>query len=325
MPTMTLAQALRNALDIALERDDRVMIFGEDVGKRGGVFTITEGLQEKYGEMRVFDTPLDELGILGMGVGLAAAGMRPVAEIQFIDYIWPGFDALYSEAAKLRFRSGGRFAVPLVVRSPYGGRVKGGLYHSQSPETLFVHTAGLKVVIPSNPYDAKGLLLAAIADDNPVVFLEHKRMYFMSKGEVPEGYYEEPIGKAKVVREGSDVTLIAYGMMVLDSLEAAKTLEKEGISVEVIDLRSLMPFDGEAILNSVAKTGHLVTVHEAPRTLGFAAEVAAFVAERAIEYLDGPIVRVTGWDMPFPYILEDAYMPNPVRIVRGVKKALNLL
>lgn len=322
---MTLAHAIRDGLRIALDRDDRVVIFGEDVGQRGGVFTVTEGLQEQFGEMRVFDTPLDELGILGMGVGLAAAGMRPVAEIQFIDYIWPGFDTLYSEAAKLHFRSGGQFPVPLVVRSPYGGRVKGGLYHSQSPESIFIHTAGLKVVIPATPSDAKGLLLSSIADDNPVVFLEHKRMYFSVKGDVEEGYYEVPLGKARVAREGTDVTIIAYGMMVHESLDAAKDLEKEGISAEVIDLRTLMPYDGEAILNSVAKTGHLVTVHEAPRTLGFASEVAAFVAERAIEYIDGPIVRVTGWDMPFPYILEDAYMPNKVRIVRGVKKALNLL
>ena len=325
MPVMNFAQALRDALRYELAHDDAVVVFGEDVGKRGGVFNITEGLQEQFGEERVFDAPLDEKGILGMAVGMAVMGLRPVAEIQFVDYLWPGYDPLYSEAAKIRFRSGNQFHVPMVVRSPYGGLVGGGLYHSQSPEALFAHVAGLKVVIPSTPSDAKGLLIASIRDDDPVVFLEHKRMYYALKEEVPEGEHVVPLGKARTVREGEDVTVVTYGMMVHETLKAAEKLEKEGISLHILDLRTLIPFDGDAILHSLERTGRLVIVAEAPRTVSFASEIAAFVAEAAVDLLDGPVVRVTGWDMPFPFKLEKHYMPNVTRIARGVKRTLSLL
>ncbi|MEO0285073.1 MAG: alpha-ketoacid dehydrogenase subunit beta [candidate division WOR-3 bacterium] len=322
MAKMTIGEALRNALDIKLYEDERVLVFGEDVGKKGGVFTITEGLQDKYGEERVFDTPLDENGILGMAAGLALYGLRPVAEIQFIDFIWPGFDILISDIAKERFRSGGQFSVPLVIRSPYGGGVKGGLYHSQSPEAIFAHIPGLKVIIPSNPYDAKGLLISAIEDEDPVIFLEPKKIYFAFKEEVPEEKYTVPIGKAKVLREGKDLTIISYGYMIHECKKAVEELEKEGISCELIDLRTIIPFDGETILNSVAKTGRVMIVVEAPRINSFASELSAFISERAIFYLDAPVVRVTGFDTPFPYVLENIYMPSQKRILRACKKLL---
>ncbi len=325
MAVMTLGRAIGDALRVELMKDDRVVVFGEDVGKSGGVFTITEGLQKEFGEDRVFDTPLDEDGILGMATGMALMGLRPVAEIQFVDFLWPGFDVVISDIAKIRFRSGNQFSAPLVIRAPYGGEVKGGLYHSQSPEAIFGHISGLKVVIPSNPYDAKGLLISAIEDDDPVVFLEPKKIYFAVKGEVPEGEYKVPLGKAKVVKEGEDVTVVTYGQMLVRAEKAVQEVLKEGISVELIDLRTIVPYDGETILNSVKKTGKLVVVVEAPKLLSMASEISAFVAERAIDYLDGPIVRVTGWDTPFPYILEKYYMPNVERIVRGIKRALSLL
>ncbi len=325
MPEMTLVQALRDALAVEMARDDRVVVFGEDVGRRGGVFNVTEGLQEVFGEDRVYDTPLDENGILGMATGMALMGLRPVAEIQFVDFLWPGFDVLISDIAKERFRSGGQFSVPLVIRSPYGGGVKGGLYHSQSPEALFAHIPGLKVVIPSTPYEAKGLLISAIRDEDPVVFLEPKKIYFGLREEVPEGEYTIPLGQARVVQEGSDVTIVSYGAMLHTVLKANERLQAEGIQAEILDLRTLLPYDGPTLLKSVAKTGRLVIVVEAPRILSVASEIAAFVAERAVDDLDGPIVRVTGWDTPFPYALEAHYLPTPERILRGVKRALNLI
>ena len=325
MPKMTLAQALRDALAVEMARDDRVVVFGEDVGRRGGVFTVTEGLQERFGEERVYDTPLDENGILGMAAGMALMGLRPVAEIQFVDFLWPGFDVVISDIAKERFRSGGQYGVPLVIRSPYGGGVKGGLYHSQSPEAIFAHIPGLKVVIPATPSEAKGLLISAIRDEDPVVFLEPKKIYFGVKEEVPEGEYTIPLGQARVVQEGTDVTLVSYGALLHEVLRANETLKQEGISAEILDLRTILPFDGPTLLESVAKTGRLVIVVEAPRILSVASELAAFVAERAVDYLDGPIVRVTGWDTPFPYALEPHYLPNVRRIVHGVRRALGLV
>ncbi len=325
MPVMTIGEAIRDALRGELARDDRVLVFGEDVGKRGGVFNITQGLQEEFGEERVFDTPLDENGILGMATGLALMGLRPVAEIQFIDFIWPGFDVIASDIAKYRFRSGGQYGVPLVIRSPYGGGVKGGLYHSQSPEAIFGHLSGLKVVIPSTPSDAKGLLTSAIRDDDPVIFLEPKKIYFAVKEEVPAGEHTVPLSKARIARSGKDVTVVTYGYMFHETMKAVEALVQEGIDPEVIDLRTIVPYDAETILESVGKTGKLVIVIEAPKILSVASEISALVAEKAIDVLDGPIVRVTGWDTPFPYALESYYMPNRTRIIRGVKKALSLI
>ena len=325
MPVMTIGEAIRDALRGELALDDRVLVFGEDVGKRGGVFNITQGLQEEFGEERVFDTPLDENGILGMATGLALMGLRPVAEIQFIDFIWPGFDVIASDIAKYRFRSGGQYGVPLVIRSPYGGGVKGGLYHSQSPEAIFGHLSGLKVVIPSTPSDAKGLLTSAIRDDDPVIFLEPKKIYFAVKEEVPAGEHTVPLSKARIARSGKDVTVVTYGYMFHETMKAVEALVQEGIDPEVIDLRTIVPYDAETILESVGKTGKLVIVIEAPKILSVASEISALVAEKAIDVLDGPIVRVTGWDTPFPYALESYYMPNRTRIIRGVKKALSLI
>jgi 2-oxoisovalerate dehydrogenase E1 component beta subunit len=325
MAVMTMARAIRNALRVELTRDERVLVFGEDVGKKGGVFTVTEGLQEEFGRERVFDTPLDENGILGLATGLALMGLRPVAEIQFVDFLWPGFDVVISDMAKYRFRSGGQFSVPMVVRAPYGGEVKGGLYHSQSPEAIFGHISGLKVVIPSTPREAKGLLISSIRDEDPVIFLEPKKIYFALKEEVEEGDFTIPLGRARIVKEGSDVTVVSYGYMLHRVLKVAEEMEERGISLEVIDLRTIVPYDGETILNSVVKTGKLVVVVEAPRILSVASEISAFVAERAIDYLEGPIVRVAGWDTPFPYALEKSYMPGTERIKRGIERALSLV
>jgi len=321
--TYTMVQAIRSALIDEMTRDDNVVTLGEDIGPRGGVFLVTEGLIDMFGKERVIDTPLAELGIIGAGIGMALYGLRPIAEIQFIDFLYPGFDMFVSEAAKLRYRSAGQFSVPMVVRSPYGGGVRGGSYHSQSPEAYYVATPGIKVVVPSNPFDAKGLLIASIRDNDPVLFMEPKKIYRAVKTELPEGPYEVPLGKAAVAREGKHVTIMAYGAMIPTSLEAAAKLEADGVEAEVLDLRTLQPYDSDAILNSVGKTGHAVLVQEAPRIGGFMGEIAAFLAEKAIEHLEGPIVRVTGWDTPFPYALEKAYMPNVERIVRGVKKTLD--
>lgn len=303
--------------------DPRVVLMGEDVGFNGGVFRATEGLQKEFGEERVMDTPLAESGILGLAAGMAVNGLRPVPEIQFLDFLYPGFDELINEIAKIRYRSGGGYTCPLVMRSPYGGGIRGGHYHSQSTEAFFTHTPGLKVVIPSNPYDTKGLLIASIRDEDPVVFLEPKRLYRSVKGEVPEEAYTVEIGKAQVVREGKDVTLLAWGAMVPVCVKAAELCAPRGADCEVIDLRTLVPLDEDTILSSVQKTGRVVIVHEAARTSGFGGELAALIAEEAILYLEAPILRVTGWDTPFPYTLEHVYMPDPERVALAVGKVKN--
>jgi 2-oxoisovalerate dehydrogenase E1 component beta subunit len=324
MPVMNMIQAINDALRMEMRRDDRVVVFGEDIGKFGGVFRATQGLQKEFGEDRIFDTPLAEAGIVGTAIGMALYGMRPVPEIQFADFIYPAFDQIVSEAAKMRYRSGGQYTCPLVVRAPYGGGIKGGHYHSQSPEVYFTHTPGLKVVIPSNPYDAKGLLISSIRDDNPVIFMEPKRVYRAARGEVPEEEYLVDLGKAKVVKEGVDVTLLAYGAMLQPSMEAAEKVESEDkISAEVVDLRTLMPYDIDTILTSAKKTGRVVIVHEAPKTCGFGAELSATLSEKALLHLQAPITRVTGFDTPFPYTLEDQYLPGEGRIRNALYKSAN--
>lgn len=321
---MNMIQAINDALRMEMRRDDRVVVFGEDIGKFGGVFRATQGLQKEFGEDRIFDTPLAEAGIVGTAIGMALYGMRPVPEIQFADFIYPAFDQIVSEAAKMRYRSGGQYTCPLVVRAPYGGGIKGGHYHSQSPEVYFTHTPGLKVVIPSNPYDAKGLLISSIRDDNPVIFMEPKRVYRAARGEVPEEEYLVDLGKAKVVKEGVDVTLLAYGAMLQPSMEAAEKVESEDkISAEVVDLRTLMPYDIDTILTSAKKTGRVVIVHEAPKTCGFGAELSATLSEKALLHLQAPITRVTGFDTPFPYTLEDQYLPGEGRIRNALYKSAN--
>ena len=323
MANLTLVQAVRDALLTEMTLDPRVVLMGEDVGLNGGVFRATEGLQKEFGEDRVMDTPLAESGIIGLACGMAVNGMKPVPEIQFMDFIFPAFDQIVSEVAKLRYRSGGGFKCPMVIRTPYGGGIKGGHYHSQSGETYFAHTAGLKVVIPSNPYDTKGLLIAAIRDPDPVLFMEPKRLYRSVKGEVPEEAYTVEIGKAQVVRPGKDVTLIAWGAMVPVCLKAAELCEPRGADCEVIDVRTLVPLDEETILESVRKTGRVVIVHEAQKTCGFGAEISALISEEAILSLEAPIVRVTGLDTPFPYTLEHIYLPDPERVALAVGKVKN--
>lgn len=323
MPTMTMIQAINKALDEEMARDDRVILFGEDVGKRGGVFLATEGLQQKYGPDRVMDSPLSEAAILGAAVGMAAHGMRPVAEIQFADYVFPGIDQLFSQAAKPRYRSGGQFTAPMVVRMPTGGGVKGGHHHSQSPEAHFAHTGGLKVVVVSNPYDTKGLLKSAIREDDPVVFMEPKRLYRAIKEEVPDDDYLIPIGKAALKREGSDITLVSYGGPVQEALKAAEEMAGAGIQAEVIDLRSLLPWDKEAVLASVAKTGRVLMISEAPRTASIASEVTATISEELFDQLSAPPLRVTGFDMPYPYAQDKLYMPTVTRILNAAKRVLD--
>jgi pyruvate dehydrogenase E1 component beta subunit len=323
MANLTLVQAVRDALLTEMTLDPRVVLMGEDVGLNGGVFRATEGLQKEFGEERVMDTPLAESGIIGLACGMAVNGMKPVPEIQFMDFIFPAFDQIVSEVAKLRYRSGGGFKCPMVIRTPYGGGIKGGHYHSQSGETYFAHTAGIKVVIPSNPYDTKGLLIAAIRDPDPVLFMEPKRLYRSVKGEVPEEAYTVEIGKAQVVRPGKDVTLIAWGAMVPVCLKAAELCEPRGADCEVIDVRTLVPLDEETILESVRKTGRVVIVHEAQKTCGFGAEISALISEEAILSLEAPIVRVTGLDTPFPYTLEHIYLPDPERVALAVGKVKN--
>lgn len=323
MPKLTLVQAVNDALHTAMDDDPDVLVLGEDVGVNGGVFRATEGLLERFGKGRVLDTPLAEAGIVGMAVGMALYGLKPVPEIQFQDFIFPAFDQIVSEVAKFRYRSGGEYACPLVIRTPYGGGIRGGGYHSQSGEAYFAHTPGLKVVIPSTPHDAKGLLLSAIADEDPVIFMEPKRIYRAIKEEVPQGAYAVPLGKANVRRPGGDVTLIGYGAMVEVCLEAAEAAAQNGVSCEVLDLRSLVPLDETAVLNSVKKTGRVVVVQEAPKTAGFAAELSATIAEEAVEYLEGPILRVTGFDTPFPYALEHDYLPNAARVGQAIERVVN--
>jgi len=319
MPVMNIIEAVRSALQTQMRLDPRVVVLGEDIGKFGGVFRATSGLFDEFGADRVIDTPLAEAGIIGTAIGMAIYGLRPVPEIQFGDFIFPAFDQIVNELAKFRYRSGGQYTCPVVIRTPVGGGIRGGAYHSQSPEALFIHTPGLKVVAPSNPFDAKGLLLAALRQNDPVLFMEPKRIYRASRGEVPEGEYEVELGKAKIVREGTQCTVIAYSAMVPIAEEAAA---KSDVSIEVIDLRTLLPFDIETILASVKKTGRCVIVHEAPRTCGFGAELIASIQERAIEHLEAPILRVTGFDTPFPYTLEHEYMPNADRVLHAVRQTL---
>jgi 2-oxoisovalerate dehydrogenase E1 component beta subunit len=330
-----MIEAIREAMDVMMERDDRVVVFGQDVGFFGGVFRCTEGLQKKFGSARCFDTPISETGIVGVAVGMAAYGLRPVSEIQFADYMYPAYDQIVSEAARLRFRSAGDFTAPLVVRMPCGGGIFGGQTHSQSPESLFTHVAGLKTVIPSNPYDAKGLLIAAIEDDDPVIFLEPKRLYNgpfnghhempivpWSKhelGETPAGYYTVPIGQAAIRRVGSAVTVVTYGTMV----HVAETAVAEvAVDAEIIDLRTLVPLDIDTIVASVCKTGRCIVVHEATRTSGFGAELAAEIQERCFYHLEAPVRRVTGWDTPYPHAQEWDYFPGPDRVGRALLQTM---
>jgi len=297
-----------------------MIVLGEDVGRDGGVFRATEGLLDEFGAERVLDTPLSEDGIVGMAIGMSLYGLMPVAEIQFMDFIYPAFNQIVSELAKLRYRSGGQYPAHVVIRAPYGGGVKGGHYHSQSTEAYFIHTPGLTVVTPSSPYDTKGLLLSAIRSPDPVIFLEPKRLYRTIKEEVPDEEYLIPIGKAKVVQEGKDITLISWGPMVQTCKEALPLAANENLSVELIDLRSLLPFDIETIIDSVKKTGRVVIAHEATKIAGFGAEISAQISERAVDSLKAPIMRVAGYDTPFPYALESMYLPSPERIRRALRK-----
>jgi len=323
MPVMNVIQAVNDALRVEMRRDPKVVVLGEDVGAFGGVFRATAGLQQEFGAARVVDTPLAEGGIIGAATGMALYGLRPVAEIQFADFIYPAFDQIVNEVAKFRHRSGGQYPCPITIRTPYGGGIKGGHYHSQSPEALFLHTPGLKVVVPSGPYDAKGLLLSAIRDPDPVIFFEPKRVYRAARGEVPEGEYLIPLGQAAVTRRGTQVTLIAWGAMWHEADQAAREAEAEGIDVEVLDLRSLQPLDIEAITASVRKTGRAVVVHEAPRTGGFGGELSALIQERCFLSLEAPVARVTGFDTPFPYTLEAEYLPRAPRILQALRATVS--
>jgi 2-oxoisovalerate dehydrogenase E1 component beta subunit len=335
MARMTMIEAIRDAMDVMMGQDETVVVFGEDVGYFGGVFRCTHGLQQKYGRTRCFDAPISEAGIVGTAIGMATYGLRPCVEIQFADYMYPAYDQIVSEAARLRYRSNGEFTCPLVIRMPTGGGIFGGQTHSQSPEALFTHVAGLKTVVPSNPYDAKGLLIAAIQDPDPVIFLEPKRLYNgpfdghhdrpitpWSKhdmGEVPGGHFTIPLGKASVVREGSALTVLTYGTMVYVAMSAAA---ETGIDAEIIDLRTLIPLDMDAIAASVRKTGRCVVVHEATLTSGFGAELAALVQESCFFHLEAPVSRVTGWDTPYPHAQEWDYFPGPARVGRALLETL---
>ncbi|MBD0425213.1 alpha-ketoacid dehydrogenase subunit beta [Aquisalinus flavus] len=333
-----MIQAIRDAQDVMLGKDDNVVVYGQDVGYFGGVFRCTEGLQAKYGTQRVFDAPISESGIVGSAIGMGAYGLRPCVEVQFADYMFPAYDQITQEAARLRYRSNGQFTAPLVIRMPTGGGIFGGQTHSQSPESLFTHVSGLKTVIPSNPYDAKGLLIASIEDDDPVIFLEPKRLYNgpfdghhdkpvvpwskHPKGEVPTGHYTVPLGKADIVREGKDVTILAYGTMVFVAETAAT---ETGIDAEIIDLRSLLPLDIETIVESVRKTGRCVIVHEATLTSGFGAELSAQVQEECFYHLEAPVMRVAGWDTPYPHAQEWHYFPGPARVGEALKSVMEAI
>lgn len=325
MAQMTMVQAITDAMRVELKRDETVLVFGEDVGKNGGVFRATEGLQSEFGEQRVFDTPLAESGIGGLAVGLSINGFRPVAEIQFFGFVFETFDAIASQATRMRYRSGGRFSSPITFRSPFGGGVKTPELHADSLEGLMLQTPGLKVVIPSNPYDAKGLLISAIRDNDPVVFLEHMKLYRSFRQEVPEGEYTIPLGKANIVKEGSDVTIITYGAMVHTSLKAAEEIEKaRGAKVEVIDLRTISPLDIDTIVESVKKTNRAIVVQEAQRTSGVAAEIIAQINERAILHLEAPVLRVTSPDTVYPFAqAEDVWLPDVKRVVDGLTQVLD--
>jgi pyruvate dehydrogenase E1 component beta subunit len=320
MPEWNIIQAVNDALKLEMRRDPRVVVLGEDVGKFGGVFRATVGLIEEFGADRVIDTPLAEAGIIGAAIGMALNGLRPVPEIQFSDFIFPAFDQIVNELAKFRYRSGGQYTAPVVIRTPVGGGIKGGHYHSQSPESLFIHTPGLKVICPSNPVDAKGLLLAAMRQEDPVLFMEPKRVYRAAKGDVPEGDYTIEIGRAKVVREGRSMTVISWGAMFHEAALAVEQAKLSGIDCELIDLRTLWPLDIETIVRSVAKTGRCAIVQEAPRTLGLASEISSLIQERCFFHLEAPVLRITGWDTPFPYTLENEYLPLAPRVLTGLKK-----
>jgi 2-oxoisovalerate dehydrogenase E1 component beta subunit len=335
MAHMNMVQALNSAMDIMLQRDPRVVILGEDVGYFGGVFRVTDGLQRKYGEHRVLDTPIAEGGIIGAAIGMGVNGLRPVAEIQFADYIYPGFDQIVSELARLRYRSAGEFHAPVTIRTPCGGGIRGGQTHSQSPEGIFTHVSGIKVVMPSNPYDAKGLLISSIEDDDPVVFFEPKRIYngpfdgdpdkpavpwsSHPRGEVPDGYYTVPISHSEIVRAGSDVSVLTYGTMV-HVVQAAVKLA--GVDAEIVDVRTLVPLDVETLCTSVCKTGRCVVVHEATGFGGFGAELVATVQEGCFWNLEAPVQRVTGWDTPYPHAFEWEYFPGPARIAQALKAVM---
>ncbi|AIY65604.1 transketolase C-terminal domain-containing protein [Pseudoalteromonas piratica] len=324
MAQMNMLQAINSALDISMSEHPLACIFGEDVGYFGGVFRATSGLQEKYGKHRVFNTPLTEQGILGFANGLAAAGAPAIAEIQFADYIFPAFDQIVNESAKFRYRSGNEFNVgKLTIRTPYGGGIAGGLYHSQSPEAYFAHTPGLKLVVPRNAYQAKGLLRACIKDDNPVIFFEPKRLYRASVGDVPEDDFIIPIGKAEVVSEGSDITLLAWGAQMEIIEKAAEMAKQDGISCEVIDLRSIQPWDVETVAKSVTKTGRLIISHEAPITCGFGAEIAATIQQECFLHLESPISRVCGLDTPYPLALEKEYIPDALKVLSAIKHSVH--
>lgn len=335
MAQLNMIEAIRDALDVKMSQDPDVLVFGEDVGYFGGVFRCTAGLQEKHGLHRCFDTPISEGGIIGIAIGMAANGLRPVAEIQFADYIYPAYDQIASEAARLRYRSNGDFTAPLTIRTPVGGGIYGGTTHSQSPEALFTHIAGMKTVIPSNPYDAKGLLIAAIEDNDPVLFLEPKRLYNgpfdgdphkparswkgHELGEVPEGHYRVDLGEARHIASGDDVTILTYGTMVWVAEAVAQEM---GLSADIIDLRSLLPYDLDAITQSVNKTGRCVIIHEATRTSGFGAELSTLVQEHCFYALEAPVQRVTGWDTPYPHAQEWAYFPGPKRLGLAIRKVM---
>lgn len=326
MPEITLIEAIRQAMDEELAHDPNVFIVGEDVGKRGGVFRATQGLFDQYGPDRVIDSPLAELSIVGVGIGAALYGMRPICEIQFADFIYPATNQIISEAAKMCYRSNGEWTVPMVIRAPYGGGIGGGLYHSQSVEALFTHIPGLKVVIPSNPYDAKGLLKSAVRDPNPVIYLEPKKGYRLIRGDVPDEEYLVPLGKAKISRPGKDLTVFAYGMMHYYALKAAATVAEEGIDVEVVDLRTLYPVDKATILASVKKTSKALIVHEDNLTGGYGAEIAAILAAEAFTDLDAPVRRLCGPDVPavpFSHPLQDWYMVNPEKIAAAIRELAN--
>jgi pyruvate dehydrogenase E1 component beta subunit len=320
---LTLVQAVRDGLYTEMQRDDDVLVMGEDVGKNGGVFRATEGLYDEFGEDRVIDTPLAESGIIGTAIGMAAYGLKPVPEIQFQGFIYPGFDQIVSHAARLRTRSRGRYTAPMVIRAPYGGGIRAPEHHSESKEAFFAHEAGLNVVIPSTPYDTKGLLISAIRDPDPVLFFEPKLIYRAFRGDVPEDDYTVPIGEAAVRREGSDVSVFTYGAMTRPTMKAAESLAEGGIDAEVVDLRTVSPLDREAIVESFKKTGRAAVVHEAPKSGGLAGEITAIIQEEALLYQEAPIERITGFDTPFPlYALEDYYLPSAARIEDGIRSAV---
>jgi len=321
--TMTLVEAVRDALAFELERNPALVLLGEDIGRNGGVFRATEGLWERFGPERVLDTPIAESGIVGMAIGMALAGLRPVAEIEFADFLYPAFDQIVSELSKLRYRSAGQFPAPVVLRTPSGGGIKGGHYHSQSPEAYFVHTAGLVVAIPSTPADARGLLLSAMRSPDPVIFFEPKALYRTVKGAVPEGDHPVPLGKARIVREGRDLSLLTYGAMVPVAERAAMDAEADGIGVEVIDLRTLWPLDIEAVTRSVARTGRAIVVHEAPKSCGYGAELVSLLQEKVFLHLKAPVSRVAGFDTPFPYALEKLYLPDSQRVLDAIRFTWN--